>query len=353
MKKTLLLIVLACFGANAIAQITILQGDMPVAGDTFRYNTVQAIGAGINVNNTGANFTWNFTNLTANGEDLLDYKRSAQTPYAFYFINTFGTLVLDNLGFGQFSLNEIYNFYRTTATTFTAEGIGFKFNNIPLGGFYTDKDEIYSFPLQYTDKDSSNFRVAVQIPTLGNYRQSGKRVNTVDGWGTVNLPNNKSYNCIRVKSVLTQVDSISVSQPFPLSFGIPTTRTEYKWLTKNEKVPVLEVSGNNIAGNFVASSVRFLKKTGSTGPGIGVQEKQENKIAIYPNPAADKLLVSLPNYGETHVKMFTIEGKEVTVSFERENDELKINTCQLPSGFYMLFAKSGNQMLWEKVEIYK
>ncbi len=326
---------------------------MPASGDTFRFATVLPIGANVNVNKTGANQTWDFKNLNKNDEELVEYEASSKTPYAFYFFNTYGNLIADELGFGQFALKEVYNFYRATNTRFTAEGIGFKFNNFPLGGFYSDKDEIYSFPLKYNDEVTSTFRVSVQLPTVGSYRQSGTRKNEVDGWGKVTTPY-KTYDCIRVKSTITQTDSFSIQQPLPVSFGFPSTRVEYKWLTKDDKVPVMEVIGNEVAGNFIANSIRyrFERKTGGGGPGVGVREIASiSKVIVYPNPAANKLIVSIPNNGEDHIKLFSMEGKEVAVNSKRTDKGIEVATTDVANGFYMLFVKSGNEIVWEKVQV--
>jgi len=354
MKNFVTCLIISCIAFSASAQITISRNDMPAARDTFRFATVQPLGANINVSRTGANTTWNFSNLTPNGDELLEYVSSFQTPYAFFFFNTFGNLVADNIGFGQFALTNVFNFYKTTNSKFTVEGMGFRFNKIPLAGFYSNKDEIYQFPLKYNDKDNSTFKIAVQIPTIGSYRQSGSRENTVDGWGKITTPY-KTYDCIRVKSVITQVDSISVSQPFPVSFGFPSTRVEYKWLTKNDKVPVLEVAGIELAGNFVANSIRYRyeRKAGGGGGTVGVKEVAANIITVYPNPATDKVIVNMPNYGVDYVKLFSMEGKELTVNHTRTATGIEVNTQNIANGFYMLFAKSGNEMIWEKVQISK
>ena len=353
MKKIFTCLLISCLALTASAQISISKDDMPAKGDTFRFASVQPLGANIDVKNTGANKVWNFKTLKLNSETLVEYEASSKTPYAFFFINTYGTLIADNLGFGQFSLTDVYNFYKATNSNFTAEGIGFRFNNIPLGGFYTDKDEIYKFPLDYNDKDNSSFRVRVQIPVVGSYSQSGTRNNEVDGWGKVTTPY-KTYDCIRVKSTITQTDSFSIQQPFPLSFGFPSTRVEYKWLTKDDKVPVMEVIGNEIAGNFTATSIRYRyeRKSGGGGPGVGVKEvSSTQKLTVYPNPTTDKLTIDIPNYGENHVKLFSMEGKEIQVRWVRLESGIEVNTTDVANGYYMLFAKSGNEMIWEKVQI--
>lgn len=353
MKKTLLLFGFATIAMALQAQINITNAHMPAANDSFTYVNVQAVGGNVNVNTTGANTTWNYASLVKTDSTIVRYERSSKTPYAFYFINTFGQKIADNIGFGQFALSEVYSFYKNSTTSFTAEGTGFKFNNIPLAGTYSDKDDIYLFPLKYNDRDSSNFRVAIQIPGLGSYKQSGKRVNFVDGWGTITLPGGGTpQQCLRVKSTITQVDSISVSQPFPIAFGFPSTRVEYKWLTTTDKVPVLEVSGTDLVGTFTPTTVRYRTQSKTnTGPGIFVNEVNTGSVAIYPNPASEKILVTIPNLGETFIKVVTMEGKEIPVTYSRDGNTVEVDTRHLAAGHYMLMAKSGNEVIWEKFQI--
>lgn len=353
MKNIIVLIAITGISVGLTAQITITSAHMPAANDSFTYMNVQAVGGGVNVNTTGPNTTWNYSSLVKTDSTVVRYERSSQTPYAFYFINTFGQKIADNIGFGQFSMSDVYSFYKNTNTSFTAEGTGFKFNSIPLAGTYTDKDDIYLFPLKYNDRDSSNFRVSIQIPALGSYKQSGRRVNHVDGWGTITLPGGGSpQQCLRVKSTITQVDSFSVTQPLPISFGFPSTRVEYKWLTTTDKVPVLEVSGTELLGTFTPTSIRYRTQSKTnTGPGIFVNEVNNARVAIYPNPATEKIVVSIPNLGETFIKVVTMEGKEIPVTFARTGNTIEIDTRSLSQGYYMLLAKSGNEVIWEKFQI--
>jgi hypothetical protein len=337
--------------------ITITKADMPVAGDSFKYATVLPLGANLTLNSTGPNTSWNYTGLKKNDSTVVNYEKSSKTPYAFYFFNTMGLKIADNLGFGQFTFTDVYSFYKTSTTDFTAEGIGFMFSGFPLGGFYTDKDEIYHFPLTYGDKDSANFKVSIQLPGIGNYKQTGKRINNVDGWGQITLPGGASYKCLRIKSVINQIDSVSVSQPFPLAFGFPSTRVEYKWLTNDDKVPVLEVSGTELFGSFTPATIRYresFKPTDTTGggggPGLHVDDAgKQVPLKVYPNPATTTLTITTNQ--NAVVKLFDMNGREVNIKTTPTVNGLEIDTQNIAAGFYMLFVKTNGDMVWEKVEI--
>jgi len=77
----------------------------------------------------------------------------------------------------------------------------------------------------------------------------------VDGWGTVITPYD-TFHCIRVKSVLSEVDSLDITA-VGLSIGIPLPTVTYKWLANHVIIPVMEVDGFDLGGTFVPTSEKF------------------------------------------------------------------------------------------------
>jgi PKD repeat protein len=240
---------------SAGAQIIITRSDMPASNDTIRFSTALPV---IDVDTTGAGISWDFSGLQPGGQDLVRYKSSSQTPYFLHFLGMFGLKIADSLGTGPLAFKNVYSFFKSTTSKYTAEGIGFQYSGLPLplAGYYSDPDEIYQFPLNYNDRDSSTFRVETSLPTIGSYIQSGYRINEVDGWGTITTPYG-TFNCIRVKSTIEEIDSIVSTI---VTLGFPVSRVEYKWLAKGEKIPVLQVDGQDLFGQFVPNSVKYRDK---------------------------------------------------------------------------------------------
>ncbi|HYG14690.1 MAG TPA: hypothetical protein VEC12_02985 [Bacteroidia bacterium] len=118
MNKLCVLFTLIIAASAANGQITITRNDMPAAGSSYTYYTIPAVGSGINVSQTGPNYTWNFGSLTKNDSTTLKYEPSGQTPYAFFFLNTMGVKIAGNMGFGQFSFSDVYTFYKNTKYKF-------------------------------------------------------------------------------------------------------------------------------------------------------------------------------------------------------------------------------------------
>lgn len=267
MKKVIILsniLIPALFILNSTqlkAQISITQQHLPSSGDTIRYSNA---GPGqFNFRQTGANTKWDFSELEPVSQDVYAYKGSTQTPYLLNFgFSAIGLKIADSLGTGELQLIDVYNFFRKSSSVWNNVGIGFRYSSIPLpqSGKHSDEDEIYRLPLNYRDSAKTTFNVAVPIVVLlvpaGNFYQRGTRETVVDGWGTISTPYASNVNCIRVRSVIEQRDSVAITQP-ALNFGFPSTRVEYKWLSTTEKIPLLEVSGTEVNGNFTPTLIRY------------------------------------------------------------------------------------------------
>jgi hypothetical protein len=65
------------------SQITITAADLPNAGDTLRYSTAFAPSFNINTGLTGANQSWNFSNLQPYTQAVDTYKNAAQVNPAY------------------------------------------------------------------------------------------------------------------------------------------------------------------------------------------------------------------------------------------------------------------------------
>lgn len=306
---------------SIVAQINITSTHMPSNGDTIRYSNASA--GSFNFKLKGANYNWDFSALGINGQDLYQYKTLINTPYAQQIVSglpfgSIGLKVADSLGGGGFSFKDIYNFYEKTNNVWRAVGTGL---TIPLGtttlktgGVYSDKDEIYTFPLNYNDSDFSTFKVTtplgISFLNVGSFMQKGTRTNKVEGWGTISTPYANNISCIKIKSVIEETDSLklSLSGQSPVSVGFPLNRVEYKWLSQTEKIPMLEVSGTEIGGVFTPTSVRYRDKFRVASP-----SPFGPRVNFTVNKVAGKTLVdsfvfnnnTIPNFGNTYEWTFT------------------------------------------------
>lgn len=240
------------------AQSSIESIHMPISGDTIRY-TQATLSSDFDFSVTGANSTWDFSsNLEDVRQDLYEYKDIKNVSWTYAALlgfDLYGLKLFDTIGIALFEFHNVYDFYKNESNQFKAVGRAFTYQGLPISALYTDDDEIYQFPLEYEDIDLSTFSVSLTIPSLAGYSQYGTRKNEVDGWGNVITPYG-NISCLRIKTTVIQTDSLVLENvPIPLKFS--TTTVSYKWLSIDERIPVLEVSGNLVNDVFAPTTIRF------------------------------------------------------------------------------------------------
>ncbi len=230
------------------AQITIDASDMPNVGDTIR-KSITTIGMGYNFSQTGNDFIWDYSNLSSLTQDIDSFISVSSTSlvYQIAFNNPFdpnhrATIALPtddiNLIPGV-PLTDITDFYKETSSKYSRVGMGITIAGIPIAMKYDIPELLYNLPLTVGNVDSTLSAFNLSIPSMGFISTSKKRVNTVDGWGTLTTPFG-THPVIRVKSTIIENDSIYVDS---LGMGIPIIRTitEYNWLGDNFGIPLLQV----------------------------------------------------------------------------------------------------------------
>lgn len=241
MKKILTLCLLTVYG-SAFAQISITSADMPVVNDTLRYSTTVT---SVNINQTGANYNWNFSNLIVQHQEIQHYYSPLQTPYIlqFGFTATYG-IAENNFALGGIGgvASAVYGFYKNSSAASVMIGRGATIQSLPLGITYAPRDTLFKFPLTYLKSYNGSFNGEASLLGLGSLKQVGTRSTVVDGWGTITTPFGV-FQCIRVKSVIVETDSVVFNG---FGFPVPNNRTEYKWLAKNQHFPILEVIVNDL-----------------------------------------------------------------------------------------------------------
>ncbi len=364
MKKIYVFYALLITSTIGKSQITITNASMPSSADTIRYSIASNSSVG-NYTATGTNYNWNFSTLNVIGQNLREFKPSFLTPYAFFFLPPkFGEKTQDTIpipaipGVPALSITDVYSFYKKTTSFFAVEGIGIKLNGIPVPNFNTNEDELYLFPLNYTDRDSTTFTFSTVSSTLVpfQYKKNGYRITQADGWGSITTPYGTA-NCLRVVSTQYSIDTISTTLlPSPFNkLGFPNNVRSYQWLTLGEKIPYLEVVGNLIGSNFTITQVKYRDIKRSSN--VGLSETEQNLlISAFPNPATHELNLILPQTKTTVSLTITdLQGKMV-LSREVENTTYSvnkhvINTSKLAPGLYLLNLSTATQNQSIKISI--
>jgi len=343
MRQLLLAFWVLCIGA-AQAQITIIRSDMPQNGDTVRVmNAAFPPNIETRIAATGADFEWDFTDLQAETDELHNYRLGIQTPY-FYFLTAYGRQVQESLNLLVISLDQLYDFYNLNNSRFAIIGKGFTVTGLPLPAFYTDSDEMFFLPLTYQRSDSSTFAFSLNIPSVGAYSSSGGRKTEVDGWGSITTPAG-TYDCLRVKSTLRIVDSITFNG---FNIGIPQrTEVQYYWLAKGEKAPILKAIGTTFFGQFTPTSIQYRYNAPVLAPPISVTV-EAGKVLVYPNPANSIVYLAVNGIDRIEgVQMYDEFGRLVKV-FEG-HPVAGIDVRDLQSGMYSIRVYGQYGVYTEKV----
>jgi hypothetical protein len=354
MRTTLLTSALLLILAGAIAQspITINAVDMPIAGDTLRWSSALGATAGISLSQTGANQTWNFSNITPVTQGVDQYKLAVQVnaSYALTISPTaYGYKVSDSLPGasqlgGAITVSDVYNFFnkKSNPSRYVIEGFAANVAGFPTPGNYQREDTFYRFPMTYQSTDSCTYYLNVSIAGLGSLKLGGRRQNMVDGWGTIVTPYKTTPTaCIRVRSEIKEMDTVNVTL-LGQTVTIPRNTVEYRWLANGEHYPLMIVTTNKAqTGTETVSSVRYrdTKRTGL----LSVQSTPAvlRTLSVYPNPARETVFVELPSSWVNYsVEVFDMQGRSV-YSVENKNS---IPMTTLSSGNYIVRVISGTEM---------
>jgi len=348
---SLLFATLLCAPSVVLAQISIDEADMPSTGDTLQYSV--GFDIGIDVDDTGPNHIWDFSNLFPISMSADTFVSVSSTPflYQFFFNNQFlypahnateavkGT----DIDLAGTTFDNLYDYYKNDGGSYKKVGFGATINGIPLSIRNVPIDHVYMFPLNYGNVDSSYSEFAVAVPLLGFYGSNQWRHNEVDGWGSITTPYG-TFDAIRVKSTINATDTIYIDAlQFGLSIPRPET-VEYKWLAQNEGIPVLEI--NTLFG--IPTTIKYKDDDDFS---TSIASSQEEDLHLYPNPAKDQLnfRVGQDQLGAT-IEVFDMNGRlvEQSIAYELQN-ELDLST--LPTGQYVLRMISRSEVLNSRFHI--
>ena len=113
---------------------------------------------------------------------------------------------------------------------------------------------------------------------------------------------------------------------------------------KNGGTAYFRILGYNGDANDIGTYQLLVNITRVSNTGI--EEVEEPKFAIYPNPAYDKLNLVVPDNVEVEqLDVITLNGQNVR-SFGKNEREL--NVGDLSSGFYLLRIRTKDAVLTEK-----
>ena len=350
MKKIAFAIVLLLSSSPLFSQITIGTNDFAVGGDTLRVSNANIAPANTSLSTNGANALWDYSALVPTSQDVDTFLAVTATgiTYSVYFANfPFNTnranvaargVDLSAAG-GGVPITDVYNFFYNSSSNYKQVGFGANISGISTPVPYGNKDIVYTFPCNFGNIDSSDSDYSITIPSQGHADGQQHRVNHVDGWGTVITPFG-TFNALRVVSELTGSDSVFITN-FGIGFSFPRAKTiEYKWLTTNGKIPVLQINTNVNGANEVVSSIRYRDIYRDFTVGINNHEKNM-EARIFPNPSTgEKVSMQLNNQksGPCEIAVYSLNGTLLLrVNKMAQSGKIELTDLeQLAPGYYTI-----------------
>jgi hypothetical protein len=353
-KYTLFVSIMLALGYVSISQPVIDQNDMPNVGDTIRI-AIKSNLSGTAYTATGEDYTWDFSTAVGTTERVDTFVSVISTPFVYYpdFYNFLDPAHMATIAQPQADMTQlpnvqftnVYNYYKETSSTFAQVGLGATVNLLPMPIKYDNPDVLYTFPLTYGAKDSCNYTYNINIPTMGYYAQSRKRINLVDGWGTVITPFD-TFPAVRMLSTSYIHDTIHMDS---LGIGFAQNRTEYeyKWLADTMGLPVLKVL--KTTGYMSSTSLEYIKKYQASGAGINNHEAFAGFITVYPNPVTSnsQLYFSLNNACPVSCQITDLSGRRVVsipeTVYQGGFHAIPLDISGLRAGLYLLNLRAGNK----------
>ena len=276
--KNITLLLLSLTTSMGFSQITYNSSNFASINDSFLVSHATAALTGLNFTTAGSNMTWDYSALTPNTQETILWVNPTSTGYKTswcfsnnYFLNcntqfnnsfNLATKAVDGLVIQGFGVTNAYMHSKLTTANFSNKMIGANITvtglTIPFTVSYTQPDVLYQFPMNYNDTYNNLSNLSFDLTSLGVplvYTSAGQRTNVVEGWGSLITPFGTFTNVLKMKSTLVEDITVVIQGQ-----STPTTQTtiSYKWFDLAYGIPVLEVTGQEIAGLWTPTNTTYI-----------------------------------------------------------------------------------------------
>jgi len=330
MKTTLLLSALS-FTLLGNAQ-TFTQANEPAAGESATMFLCDS-NAVAHESITGSAVTWDYTSLNGYAGETrpLAVEAASSSASASDYPNSDNVLTMGT---------QMSTFFSSDATT--RESQGFIFTEATAGDVKVVYDnngvQVMSYPYALTNEldgvYSGNMNTA-----FGDFPLTGKMYTTVDGQGTLNLPN--SVSIANITRYVT-IDSLEADGGFLGMINIVRAQYEYYDLA-NSNLPVLIITKLDVSGAIAMSTGLTLSLYEGV---LGNNELEELSFSIAPNPSTENFKVS-GEFNNAEVSIIDMKGS-IVKTINVTSNEL-INIADLDAGLYTVRVIADNKMSTQKL----
>ena len=349
MKRTLFLsMIIFGLSASVNSQITLVQNDFPSAGVELTASRLSSMT--IDYASTGANYQWDFSDLTLinqTGKDFFApinlpflvnfaYGPLASTAYRATYYSPYSDLPLNQISnYLPIQIADVNQYTRITTSRLNLLGYSASINGQAMPIKSDTIETKYELPLNFGDTYSSRGYTKLDLNPLADARwiQMRQRSSVVDGWGEITTPYG-TFEVLRVKHEINEIDTVEY-QGFTIGLNVPKT-FEYEWLAKGEDIPILKVSTVQNSGVEVVTVVEFKDFDLLSANKIS----SEDEMLIFPNPV-DKLVTIQSKEGVKAGKIFNVDGNLIK-KFSFNDVAYQVDLSNLQAGMYFIsIEKNG------------
>lgn len=325
--KNIFLVFFYLTSLGVMAQPTITQSDLPVAGLVFTMGTDSAYTGSIPP--AGANQNWNLASLRNLLTDTTGFMSAAGTPFTATFNSS-------NLAAYDDETNT-YTYFTSNANGFFIDGFGNASLNYHLIPGQCYMPVPFTFGNQFTNV-ARNSVDSVYTDTTGTTYNLRNIINITsvfdaDGYGNLTLPNATINNTLRVKVTETTYDSLyTIAGPFQYLLSSSASQdTYYRWFRHgNQASYVLGIKADSL-GTTANYTEYFLA---SILLNVGMPEPL-NAILPAPNPANEVISIAGWEYPEDGIAtLFSSTGQIIGHYPFSATLSIKLDISDLKNGLY-------------------
>jgi hypothetical protein len=342
MKKQLLFAsVLISFGASSQAlnqtnEPTIGQSRVMYVCDTLTNDLSSTTGAGV---------TWNYAQILglAGQTQIIEILDPAATTNAASFASSTKAFSIQG---------SLTNYYNSTATERVSQGFVFEEPSIGtvMATFGVDEQKTMTYPFALGTNCTDNFSGQLSFVFNGpqNPACTGVSYASIDGQGTLLLPNTTLTNVIRYKIV----DTVNTQIVFGVPIDVEFIRTQYEYYDlANGNLPVFTLS--KVAFQQAGGGIALFEQTivlSSVDPlsDVGLNESETSNWGVFPNPSEGNVTLKGEFSANASASVYDLSGKEIYRNNSINNGQT-IDLSSLNKGMYTLVLSNGTSKKSQKI----
>lgn len=339
MKKTLLFAVLSlAFYGNS--QMT--QANEAAIGTTVSMFLCDSFATNLDGVN-GASAIWDYTTLGGYDNEFRDVSvvDASTTTYASDFPTSATAITVGT---------NLTSYYNSTASERSSQG--FVFSEPSLGDviaqFNGNEEIVATYPFAFGNTVNDGFSGTINYLTTLSASATGSGYASVDGEGTLNLPNGVSLtNVIRYKLIDTSWATITL--PIPLG-DMEFIRSQYEYFDySSSNLPVFihsTIKVQNVGATSPLSEQSLVLSAYEPGY-LNVQDAVNVEFSVYPNPASDAITISGNLEANSNATVIDQSGR-VVISSTVSNGS-SINISALETGVYFVQIENNGLTITKSI----